>query len=345
MRGDHKANLSFVYSPFLGYAWSDDLRDEYTLVYETRQGTPFFWTPFLHGIGNTTVLGGPRRGKSLNTNALFTGAMKYGTKTFLFDQGYSYETNVHELGGSVMHLGLESPRINFFAVDHSRENVHAIAQTIRLMLSKTGEAVGNDDLDAIEKGVERMFDLPREVRQLRHLSLPPRLRKGLKRWLDGGIYGAIFDNVEDDMQFHDLQLFDFANLDEKHEDLLEVEMSWILYLCQNVIRDPKHLGTPKHLIIDELVGSGVGILPVIKFLLETIKADSKNLAWATLVTQSLEDLGPYAGWSLRTPAQTRCSWVERLTGNSIQKHFRLNERELEQVQSVGGTGTGGESGR
>ena len=46
LRGDHKANLSFVYSPFLGYAWSDDLRDEYTLVYETRQGTPFFWTPF-----------------------------------------------------------------------------------------------------------------------------------------------------------------------------------------------------------------------------------------------------------------------------------------------------------
>ncbi len=68
--------LSFVYSPFLGYPWSDDLQDEYTLVYETRQGTPFFFTPFVNGNGNTTVLGGPRRGKSLNTNALFTGAMK-----------------------------------------------------------------------------------------------------------------------------------------------------------------------------------------------------------------------------------------------------------------------------
>ena len=67
---------------FSGYAWSDDLRDEYTLVYETRQGTPFFFTPFVNGNGNTTVLGGPSRGKSLNTNALFTGAMKYdGIKT------------------------------------------------------------------------------------------------------------------------------------------------------------------------------------------------------------------------------------------------------------------------
>jgi hypothetical protein len=32
LRGDHKANLSFVYSPFPGHAWSDDLQDEYTLV-------------------------------------------------------------------------------------------------------------------------------------------------------------------------------------------------------------------------------------------------------------------------------------------------------------------------
>ena len=176
LRGDHKANLSFVYSPFLGHAWSDDLRDEYTLVYETRQGTPFFWTPFVHGIGNTTVLGGPRRGKSLNTNALFTGAMKYGTKTFLFDQGDSYETNVHELGGCSHASRSGVVRVSTSSrCEHSRENVHAIAQIIRLMLNKSGETVDNDDQDAIEKGVERMFDVPRDVRQLKHLSLPPQL--------------------------------------------------------------------------------------------------------------------------------------------------------------------------
>ena len=60
LRGDHKANLSFVYSPFLGYPWSEDLQDEYTLAFETRQGTPFFFTPFgeRSGNGNTTVLAG-----------------------------------------------------------------------------------------------------------------------------------------------------------------------------------------------------------------------------------------------------------------------------------------------
>jgi type IV secretion system protein VirB4 len=76
LRGDHKANLSFVYAPFAGYPWSDDLQDEYTAIYETRASTQFFLTPFVNGNGNTTVLGGPSRGKSLNANMIFTGALK-----------------------------------------------------------------------------------------------------------------------------------------------------------------------------------------------------------------------------------------------------------------------------
>jgi type IV secretion system protein VirB4 len=333
LRGDHKANLSFIYSPFLGYPWSEDLHDEYTLVYETRQGTPFFFTPLVTGNGNTTVLGGPSRGKSLNTNALFTGAMKYGTKTFIFDQGGSYESNVRALGGSVTHLGLEYPRLNFFRAAGTKENIYAISQIIRMMLNKSGVAVGNDDQDAIEKGVERLFDVPVELRRLKHLTLPPNLRQGLKRWVEGGVYGSIFDNVEDDLQFHDLQLFDFASLGDKHNDLLEVEMSWILLLCQNIIRDKKNLGTPKHIVMDEL-WKRMGILPVLSFVLETIKADRKNLAWATLVTQSLEDLGSYAA-VIKNACPNTIFLGGAFDRELYATHFRLNPKELDELESLG----------
>ncbi len=333
LRGDHKANLSFVYSPFLGHSWSEDLRDEYTLVYETRQGTPFFFTPFVNGNGNTTVLGGPGRGKSLNINALFASAMKYGTKTFIFDQGGSYESNVRALGGSVTHLGLDYPRLNFFRVDATKDNIHAIAQIIRMMLSKSGLTVGNDDQDAIDKAVERMFDVPMELRRLKHLALPPKLRSGLKRWTEGGMYSAIFDNVQDDLQFHDLQLFDFASLGDKHNDLLEVEMSWILLLCQNQIRDKKNLGIPKHIVMDEL-WKRMGILPVVSFVLETLKADRKNLAWATLVTQSLEDLGSYAA-VIKNACPTTILLGGAFDRELYAKHFRLNAKELDELESLG----------
>jgi type IV secretion system protein VirB4 len=333
LRGDHKANLSFVYSPFAGYPWSEDLQDEYTLVYETRQGTPFFYTPFVNGNGNTTVLGAPARGKSVNANAIFTGAMKYGGKTFIFDQGGSYEMNVRALGGSVTQLGLDYPRLNFFRVANTKVNVCAVSQIIRLMLNKSGVAVGNDDQDAIEKGVERLFDVPMELRRLKHLTLPPNLRQGMKRWIEGGVYGSIFDNVEDHLQFHDLQLFDFASLGDKHNDLLEVEMSWILLLCQNIIRDKKNLGVPKHIVMDEL-WKRMGVLPVLAFVLETLKADRKNLAWATLVTQSLEDLGAHA-----SVIKNACPNTIFLGGafdrELYAKHFRLNARELDELESLG----------
>ena len=335
LRGDHKANFSFAYSPFLGYAWSEDLRDEYTLVYETRQGTPFFFTPFVNGNGNTIILGGPSRGKSLNTNALFTGALKYERiKTVIFDQGGSFESNVRTQGGSVTHLGLEYPRLNFFRVENTKENIHAIAQIIRMMLTKSGITVGNDDQDAIDKAVERMFDVPLELRRLKHLALPPSLRQGLKRWIEGGMYGAIFDNVEDDLEFHDLQLFDFTSLGNNHNDLLEVEMSWILLLCQNVIRDKKNLGVPKHIVMDDLLGKRMSVLPVLAFVLETMKADRKHLAWATLVMQSLEDLGDYAAL-VKNACPTTIFLGGAFDRDLYAKHFRLNARELDELEGLG----------
>ncbi|HMF75665.1 MAG TPA: hypothetical protein VK604_08390 [Bryobacteraceae bacterium] len=333
LRGDHKANLSFVYSPFTGYPWSDDLQDEYTLVYETRQNTQFFFTPFVNGNGNTTILGGPGRGKGINANAIFTGALKYKLiKTVILDQGGTYESNVRAQGGSVTHLGLDYPRLNLFSVEGTKANIYAIAQTIRLMLNKSGVAVGNSDQDAIEKGVERMYWAPPEMRCLSNLVLPPNLRPGLKRWVEGGIYGAIFDNVEDDLRFHDLQLFDFASMGKDHNDLLEVEMGWILMRCQEVIRDKKNLGAPKHIIMDEL-WKRMGVLPVLSFLLETIKADRKNLAWATLVTQSLEDLGTY-GPIIKAACPTTIFLGGTFDRKLYAEHFRLNAKELDELEGL-----------
>jgi type IV secretion system protein VirB4 len=333
MRGDHKANVSFFYAPFLGHPYSEDLQDEYTLIYETRTGTPFYCTPFVNGNGNTTVLGGPARGKSLNTNALFTGALKYGTKTFIFDQGGSFEANVISHGGSVTHLGLQYPRLNFFKLPATPDNAFAVSELIRMMLTKSGVPVEADDLLAIERGVERLFAVDYEGKRLGHISLPDRLKKGLARWLQGGVYGGIFDNAEDDLQFHDIQLFDFASLGAKHNDLLEVEMTWILFLCQGVIRDKRNLGIPKHIILDEL-WKRMGVLPVVSFLLETIKADRKNLAWATLVTQSLEDLGTYAPL-IKNACPTTLFLGGAYDKKLYQEHFRLNARELEELDSLG----------
>jgi type IV secretion system protein VirB4 len=171
------------------------------------------------------------------------------------------------------------------------------------------------------------------LRRLKHLTLPPNLRQGLKRWTEGGIYGGVFDNTEDDLQFHDLQLFDFASLGDKHNDLLEVQMGWILILCQNIIRDKANLGIPKHIVMDEL-WKRMGVLPVLTFVLETIKADRKNLAWATLVTQSLQDLGTHAQL-IKDACPNTIFLGGAFNRDLYEKHFRLNPKELDELESLG----------
>jgi hypothetical protein len=86
--------------------------------------------------------------------------------------------------------------------------------------------------------------------------------------------------------------------------------------------------------MDDLLGKRMSVLPVLAFVLETMKADRKNLAWATLVMQSLEDLGTYAAL-----VKNACPNTIFLGGafdrDLYAKHFRLNARELDELEGLG----------
>ena len=78
----------------------------------------------------------------------------------------------------------------------------------------------------------------------------------------------------------------------------------------------------------------MGILPIVSFVLETLKADRKNLAWATLVTQSLEDLGTYA--ALIKNACPNTIFLGGAFDRALyQDHFRLNAKELDELRPSG----------
>ena len=142
--------------------------------------------------------------------------------------------------------------MSLFRGEPTKEKIFAVAQTIRLMLIKSGVAVGNDDQDAIEKGVERMFDVPQEIRRLRHLALPPNLKPGLKRWVEGGIYRLDLRQRGRRFTVSRFAVFDFASLGEKHNDLLEVEMGWISCSPRTSSAIRRIWACAKHIVMDEL---------------------------------------------------------------------------------------------
>src|SRR5438270_1568386 len=78
-----------------------------------------------------------------------------------------------------------------------------------------------------------------------------RLRDQLEKLLEGGPYGAFFDNVEDNLTFARFQTFDFEGMD-KVPQVLEPLLFYILHRAQNAIYDPALAATFKVFVIDEL---------------------------------------------------------------------------------------------
>ena len=204
---------------------------------------------------------------------------------------------------------------------------------IRLLLLKGGAHLSPEDEDVIAKTVRRMYHVAPQVRRLKYLLLPPHLERYLSKWIEGGVYGNSFDNVEDPLQLGRIQCFDFESVTKEQEDLIEPMLFWILRQINIVIQDRSHLGVPKHILFDEL-WKQMKNRQLLEMVLNSLKTGGKHLAGATLLTQSADDLGENA--DLIVNACSTFLFLEDPTFNRerYRKLFNLNEREIENLASL-----------
>ena len=327
LRDDHHANLAFIFAPNTGNTYSDDLDNEYLTVYETRNGTPFFLDPYVEGMRTTLILGAPRKGKSVNGNLIIAHEQKYGGFTYVFDVGGSYESTIRLYGGAIERVGVDGPRINPFSLEPTEENLQFLFGFIRLLLVKGGARLSPEDEDAIDKAVRRMYQVAASVRRLKYLLLPPHLQRYLSKWVEGGVYGAAFDNIEDSLRLARIQCFDFEAVTDNQQDLIEPMLFWILRQVNYVIYDRKNLGVPKHILFDEL-WKQLRTRQLLEMVLTSLKTGGKYMAGATLLTQSADDLGDHA--DLIVNACTTQLFLGDPTFNRerYQKLFNLNDQEV-----------------
>ena len=98
---DHHARLSSVFAPHIGHPHSEDLNNEYLNIFETRTRTPFFQDVYVDGVRVMLIIGPTGSGKSVHANAAIALEQKYGSFTYIFDIGGSYESVVELYGGRV----------------------------------------------------------------------------------------------------------------------------------------------------------------------------------------------------------------------------------------------------
>jgi type IV secretion system protein VirB4 len=212
-------------------------------------------------------------------------------------------------------------------------NLQFLFGFIRLLLLKGGAHLSPEDEDVIAKTVRRMYHVAPQVRRLKYLLLPPHLQRYLSKWIEGGVYGNSFDNVEDSLQLGRIQCFDFESVTKEQEDLIEPMLFWILRQINIVIQDRSHLGVPKHILFDEL-WKQMKNRQLLEMVLNSLKTSGKHLAGATLLTQSADDLGENA--DLIVNACSTFLFLEDPTFNRdrYRKLFNLNDREIENLASL-----------
>jgi type IV secretion system protein TrbE len=285
-------DLSFLFSLHTGQRISAHLGGRPCLaVFETEHQKPYFWNLHHGDVGHTLILGATGSGKSFLLNFIVTHAQKYDPVTVIFDLGGSYERLTRLLGGSVWRMGLahRAFTINPFCLEPTAEHRHFLVSFVRVLLQSGGQyrVTAQDDRD-LHEAVENIYALDPPQRRLFTLAnlLRRTLSTHLHRWIQGGPYEALFDNVEDTLTFQRVQCFDFEGL-EKYPLLLEPLLFYVLHRANASISDGD-LGRLKLFVLDEAWRFAQDTT-IKAYITEALKTWRKRNAAMILATQSSED--------------------------------------------------------
>ena len=331
---NHNARLASVYAPSIGHPYSEDLDNEYLNVFETRSKTPFFQDSYVNGVKVAMILGPTGSGKSVHNNAHVAMERKYNGFTYIFDIGGSYESVVELYGGKVDKVGRTGPRVNPFSLEPTEDNLKFLYSFIKLLLTNGGAELTPEDEDTIFGAVRSMYQLEIENRRLSNLMLPKHMNRYLSKWTGTGVYAAIFDNVHDELELGRVQCFDFQGISNQQDsDLIEPLMVWLLRRINAVLYDPKNLGVPKHIVIEELFSS-MKNTQLLEAALASIKTVRKNLGGVTLIGQSANDLGENAESIVNSC--TSFLFLPDATFNRkfYGELFKLSEQQLDLFESL-----------
>jgi len=333
------ADLSLVFTFDQGEPTSPHLRREALAIFETPHGTPYAYNLHVQDVGHTLVLGATGSGKSFLLNFLITHGQKYEPLTVVLDLGHSYRKLAALLEGRYLEVGLRQidVRINPFAQEPTPERLHFLHAFVRVLL-EGGDGYRLSDLEDREvyEAVENLYVLDRDQRRLFTLAnlLPRALAARLQKWIDGGRYADLFDNVEDTLTFDRVQVFDFEAM-RAYPALLEPLLFYVLHRVTERIQDPEQAATLKLCVMDE-AWRFIQHPTLRSHVLEALKTWRKRNAAMILATQTIDD---FASTDLLRTVVESCPTKLLLANPALDRRqyadlFQMNEMELDLLTTL-----------
>ena len=334
------ADLSFLFTHDGGAPTSPHLQKPALLAFETPADVPYWFNLHVDDVGHTLVLGATGSGKSFLLNVLVTHLQQYDPVTVVLDLGHSYRKLAGLLEGGYLELGLgqQGVTINpFDLASPTPEDLHFLHALTRVLLEgEDGYRLTDAEDRETYEAVQNLFVLERPQRRLFTLAnlLPRALGARLQKWVEGGRYGALFDNPHDTLPLDRLQVFDFESMRE-YPSLLEPLLFYVLHRVNRRVNDPAEAGVLKICVMDE-AWRLIQHPSLRAYLQEALKTWRKRNAAVLLATQTVDDFA--SAELLRTVVES-CPTRLLLANPALDRRqyaelFQMNEMELELVAGL-----------
>lgn len=333
------ADLSFLFTLTGGSSTCPHLGREALTVFETPHRTAFAFTLHVQDVGHTLVLGATGSGKSFLLNFLITHAQKYEPLTVILDLAHSYRKLATLLDGRYLEVGLRQRdvSINPFALVPTPEHLHFLHAFVKVLLEgEDGYRLNNVEDREVYEAVENLYVLDGSQRRLFTLAnlLPRPLAARLHKWVEGGRYASLFDNLEDTLTFERVQVFDFEAM-RAYPALLEPLLFYVLHRVTERVQNPAYAGELKLCVLDE-AWRFIQHPTLRSYVQEGLKTWRKQNAAMVLATQTIDD---FASADLLRTVVESCPTKLLLANPALDRRqyaelFQLNDTELDLVTQL-----------
>ncbi len=226
---------------------------EAVALFQTPSGQPYFFNFHVSHekldsqgealAGNTFVCGTTGSGKTVLQTSLLAFSLKFpGLRAVCFDKDRGMEIGIRALGGAYRALERgEGTGFNPFQLEPTEENIQFCERLVRLLVG--GDVTARDENDIshavrtvmgehVSRPVRRLTTVAQNLSAVGDNSLAERLRK----WLQGGALGWVFDNDLDQLEFsnHQIYGFDYTEFLDDAEIRTPV-MAYLLHVTENLI--------------------------------------------------------------------------------------------------------------